>query len=118
MEMNNKEQFDFYVKSGILKADQDVVRVESLANRLLDILYKPDISRSLFIPNWQLIEAEGIDSDEPINWGDLSATVCKREGLFIVTIEEASPGECQTLCDYVEKYLSAWGWPVIIKTEW
>jgi len=28
MEMNNKEQFDFYVKSGILKADQDVARVE------------------------------------------------------------------------------------------
>ncbi len=116
--MNNKEQFDLYVKNGLLDPKMDTYRVELLANKLLESLYKPITKKGLFIPDWLRIKKEGIDRTEPINWGDLKATIIKKEGLYIVTIDEASPGECQTLCEFVEKYLTAWGWPVIIETEW
>jgi len=116
--MNNKEQFDFYVKNGLLKQEFDVNRVDILANKILECLYKPTVRKGLFTLDWARIKRLKIDATEPINWGDLSATVEKNEGRYIITIEEASPGECPTLCEYVEKYLTAWGWPVIVQTEW
>ena len=116
--MNNKETFDFHVKHGLIKQEYDVNRVEKLANILIDSLFKPTKKDSITAPDWSRIKKENINRDEPINWGDLNANVVKKEGLFIVTIDEASPGECQSLCEYVERYLNAWGWPVIAETEW
>lgn len=120
--MNNREQFDFYIKNGLLSPEMDVPRVQLLANKLLESLYKPKKPTKertwLFVPDWYRIKMEGIDRTEPINWGGLKATIDKREGLYIVTIDEASPGECQTLCEFVEKYLTSWGWPVMVETEW
>jgi hypothetical protein len=118
MNMNNKEHFDWLVKNGLLKPEQDTIRVELLANRLINSLYKPTIDKRLFIANRKFIDSQDIDCDEPINWGSLSATVSKKEGLYIVTIEEANPGNCPTLCEYVAGYLTAWGWPVLVETEW
>jgi hypothetical protein len=116
--MNNKEQFDFYVKNGIMKQEQDINRVELLANKLIESLYKPTTKEGLFNPDWVRIKKEHIDNTEPINWGDLKTDVEKKGELYFITIDEASPGECLTLCYFIEKYLTAWGWPVIVATEW
>jgi hypothetical protein len=117
--MNNKEQFDFCIKIGLLNQDSDVERVKLLADRLLESLYKPCVTDyGQFMPDHQRIKKLGIDKNEPINWGDLSSSVEKKGDCYIVTIEEASPGDCPSLCDYIEKYLKAWGWNAEVKTEW
>ena len=57
--------------------------------------------------------------DEPINWGDLKCIeIEKLNDGYLVTIDEASPGICPTFCEYIEKYMHAWGWDVKCQTEW
>ncbi len=56
---------------------------------------------------------------EPINWGDLGASVEKQGETWIVTLEEASPNACPGLCAYVGDWLRKWGWTnVVVETEW
>lgn len=65
-----------------------------------------------------LCRAAGVE-DEPINWGDLSADAEHLGKVWIVTLEEASDGQCPTLCAYVEKWLKAWGWKTArVQTTW
>jgi len=117
--MNNKQQYYKWVEMGIITTQTPEQRVEILANKLLEVLYTPTEKKGLFIPDWGKIANLGIDEKEPINWADLKATVELKGEIFVVTIDEASPGACETLCDYIEKYLVAWGWTnVIVKTEW
>ena len=113
MDKNNKEMFDFYVKNGIFKQEQDIERLEYLVNRLLENLYKPIIPKSskssTFVTDRAKLKKYGLDG-EPANWGGgLSATVEKKRGCYFVVIEEASPNDCPMLCEYIEKYLSSWG---------
>lgn len=116
--MNDKEHYDFMVKAEMYKPETDIYHVERLANKLIDALYRPTKRRGKFVMDRVRIKREGIDDNEPINWGDLSATVTKKEGLYIVNIEEAAPGSCTTLCEYIERYLQEWGWPAVAETEW
>ena len=56
---------------------------------------------------------------EPINWGDLHASVEQKDDVYVVTLEEAFPGECPNLCAYVNSWLLRWGWlNVSVETEW
>lgn len=113
--MSNKEHYDLLEKSGIHQKSK-AEHVEWLANMLLEALLIPthdgvkrDAARCDFF---------GID-EEPINFGSLNATCEEQEcGKLLVTIEEAAPNECPTLCDYVRRYLAAWGWGVEVETEW
>lgn len=120
--MNNKEQFDFYKKNGLFKATTEEDRIRLLVNRLLELLYSPkvqdDENNSMFVPDWRRIQEAGINKDEPINWVDLKAGVEKRLGYYLVTIDEAEPGSCPTLCEYIEKYMHSWGWNIRVETEW
>jgi hypothetical protein len=134
--MNNKEQYYKWVEMGIIKDQTPEQRVEFLSNELLKVLYTPCEDSSLFVPDFEKIEKLGIDSGEPVNWMDLKANielidkldvndfdlreiVKSKRNVFIITIDEASPGACPTLCAYIEKYLTIWGWDnIIVETEW
>lgn len=91
--------------------------VEGSANWLLERLYKPVISGCRLDAR----ACRGIPgiSNEPINWGDLHAIAERKRGGWLVTLEEAAPGQCPALCGYVRTWLEAWGWkPVVVETEW
>lgn len=91
--------------------------VERSANWLLERLYKP-VKSGYRLDARAYKEIPGVE-DEPINWGDLSASVERKSGVWRVTLEEASPGQCPALCRYVQTWLETWGWkPVIVETEW
>lgn len=108
-----KTQYDMYHSMGLSQTAPGEI-IKQLANRLLQSLYIPVKDERQWIKDKHLVMNE-----EPINWGDLSATVeviC--EGRYLVIIEEASPDNCPELCNYIQQYLEAWGWDVEIRTEW
>lgn len=114
--MNNKENFDMLVKSGI-KLDP-CKRVRSLVTLLIDALYKPSLYRDMVLDHDRLAEYN-LNKTEPVNWGSLNVfEVEEFGGDFLVSIGEALPNECPELCAYIEKYMSTWGWSVRVKTEW
>lgn len=93
------------------------------ATWLLERLYEPDAEygycfrgRALTFlhPNPRALDKE------PINWGDLRVVDVIRHGDgWMLTLEEASPGDCPALCEYVRSWLERWGWPaVVVQTEW
>lgn len=92
--------------------------IEGLVDLLLTRLYEPcaDDGHDWHVSADRLRDA-GITG--AINWGDLSCSdVEKRaDGVYLVTIEEASP-DAQSLSAYVQGWLTKWGWPVEVETEW
>ena len=92
--------------------------VRRAANRLIERLYTPEHSGDY--SGWRRhSHPEPQIAREPINWGDLNADVdMMADGTFLVTVEEASPGACPELCAYIERWLTAWGWPCRVVTEW
>lgn len=89
--------------------------VRRAANRLIERLYTPDS-----VGGWARgTYPEPQIAREPINWGDLNADVAMMaDGTFLVTVEEAPPDACPELCAYIERWLTAWGWPCRVVTEW
>lgn len=118
--MNNKESFDFYKKAGLLNYLTAERRVETLVNMLLDALFIPVANgETLIMVDRQRLEHFGVNASEPINFGDLKCVSVEEEnGVFKVTVEEAAPNECPTLCEYIEKYMATYGWAVSVETEW
>lgn len=112
--MTNKEHYDLLVKSGA-KMPSESEYVATLASGLLDALFIPSIPSPKRDP--ARCEVFGVEN-EPINWGALRATCEETESGLLVTIEEAAPNQCPTLCDYVQRFLAAWGWEVEVETEW
>ena len=114
-----RERFLFYKNAGINSVGTEQEHVEMLANKLIDSLYKPSDEGAQFIMDTERIGKYCPGANvEPINWGDLSATVINADDLFIITIEEAAEDGCPSLCEYIHDYLTAWGWNVEVKTEW
>jgi len=112
-----KERFDYLVNAGVYNREDDIVILTDITNGLLEALYKPTLT-GIRIDTGRIRKFK-IDRTEPVNWGGgLYATVDKEADGYLITVEEAAPDECDTLCDYVEKYLTAWGWPVKVVTEW
>ncbi|HEY0088892.1 MAG TPA: hypothetical protein VGB37_08615 [Candidatus Lokiarchaeia archaeon] len=115
--MNNKERFEFYKKAGIIKQTAEE-RIKLLVNKLIDSLYIPIEGDRIDKVDLKRIKLFKIDS-EPINWGDLGCAEVEKHGdFYLITIEEASPENCPTLCEYIEKYIKSWGWDVKCQTEW
>lgn len=121
---NNKEKFDFYVENGILKSDDDLPRIQSLVNILINALYIPVYDEHVTKTDPVRLKKFHI-AEEPINWGDLKCNEVKRiygeKGeikSYEVTIDEASPEGCETFCNYIEDYMEKWGWNVKVITEW
>lgn len=115
-EFNDKDWFDFHKKIGAIGISH-AERVEYLTDQLLQCLFSPS-NKSKFVPDFDKIVSLGIDKGEPINWGDISSTVETKGDVFIITLQEALPGCCPTLCEYIKSYMTAWGWDVEVKTEW
>lgn len=77
---------------------------------------------------WAMIGAiEALDAyrKEAINWGDLNVVDVSQkvyesgEIVWLVTLEEASEGQCPALCAYIRGWLVRWGWgPVEVITTW
>lgn len=118
--MNNHERYDFHKKNGLITLQTEEDRIKLLVNKLIDLLFKPNFGEGEFIPDWERITSMGIDSEEPVNWGDLKCNEVKKfdDGNYLVVIDEASPGDCQTFCEYIERYMESWGWIIKVETEW
>ncbi len=97
--------------------------IENNADWLLGHLYEPDAETGHCFRGRYLVKA-GVPqiqdiAQEPINWGDLKAYVEQDGDVWVVTLEEASPGGCPALCAYVKDWLVKWGWPnVVVETTW
>lgn len=119
--MNSKERFDFYVKSGLRKQDEDLKRVEVLVDVLIQSLYKPvEGFDGITQTDSVRLKEFGIDDGEPINWGDLKCCEAKKfeDGSYLIIIEEAQPKDCPTLCEYIENFMRSYGWECRVETEW
>lgn len=121
--MTHKELHDQHnrilAKAGMQRNDEDMVR--DLVNTLLMALYKPILCDAAIIrADESRMQELGVASNEPLNAADLSCADVKeyKDGSFEVTIEEASPDACPTLCQYIERYMDSWGWKVTVRTEW
>lgn len=118
----DKETFDKYDESGLFKTDNpDIDLLRRLGEKLIQVLYKPDKSTLLFKLDRDKVKGLGINPDEPVNWGSLN--VCdvffnSTHKVYHIIIEEASPGQCPTLCEYFASHFQAWGWDVVVNTEW
>ena len=119
--MNNKEYFDF-IRKNVQACDTTAEqRIERLVNMLIDALYVPvkgfnQLSKKDTLRTYPA----GIDDNEPINWGALGcASVEKMDGeKWLVTLEEAAPNDCPTLCSYIQEYMISYGWDIKVQTEW
>ena len=82
---------------------------------LLARLYEPDAETGAHAS-----PLENGMRDEAINWGDLSCSDVRQftDGRWQIVLEEASPGQCPSLCEYVRHWLTKWGWEVEVATRW
>lgn len=114
----HKTVFDKLKNGGLIESYEN--HIHTLVNKLLHNLKKPsDSDSSCFIPDFQRIKNFKINKKEPANWAHLNcAGVHESAEKWIITIEEASPDHCPTLCGYIQRYMTAWGWDVIVETEW
>jgi len=117
--VNNRERFLFSKEHGLTEQSAED-RVEKLVSILINALYIPvEDGEVLTRVDPARIEHFEIDRTEPINFGDLHCAHVEDKGdYFEVTIEEAAPMSCPTLCAYIEKYMAAYGWPIVVVTEW
>lgn len=121
MEMNDKQKFDFYTANGLYKETTEEKIIKMRVDLLIDALYQPiEGWNTLTRTDPDRIKKMGVDDSEPINWGDLKCCEVKKfdDGSFLVVIDEASPGDCPSLCEYVERFMKSWGWDVRVETEW
>lgn len=94
-------------------------RVQALVHSLIAALYIPCEGPRLTKVDPARLERFGIDGSEPVNWGSLRCLEADEVGgFFEVTVEEAAPYSCPTLCDYLERYAAEAGWRVRVVTEW
>jgi hypothetical protein len=94
--------------------------VAGIVNDLIKALYKPVKDDRLTILDTVRARKFKVNFDEPVNWGGLCCADVKRfdDGSFLVTVEEASPDGCATLCAYISSHLEAYGYKAIVRTEW
>ncbi len=118
--MNSRQRHEFYLENipGYNQTAEDII--QNIVNRLLEALYIPVRDVICFKADEVRLELFGIYGGEPINWGDLKCIEVKKfeDGTFLVTIEEAAPKECPTLCEYLETYIKFYGWIIKVETEW
>lgn len=97
-------------------SEREVIRRN--ADWLLEHLFVPNAEIGCRASN-MLLKKNGLDPEEPINWGDISAYAEKKGQSWVVTLEEAAAGQCPKLCKYVRRWLEAWGWKnVVVETMW
>lgn len=119
--ITNKQRFDMLKAHGLQKHTTYEQRVQHLVNILISSLFKPKKGyQDIIVPDNQRLKRFGVDNNEPINWGDLKCVEVKalKDDSFIVIVDEAEPGQCPSLCHYLESYMDSYGWKIEVKTEW
>ena len=117
-------------------ADEKIVMIDRMVNKLLYALYIPMQRCSanhfgdgeLEFGDGELeyeldperLKRFGINKSEPVNWESLRCNEVKefKDGGFLITIDEASPDGCPTLCKYIEDYMRSCGYECRVETEW
>jgi len=110
-----KERYDML--KDILKL-KDTEIIKSLVNKLIDNLYKPVKEKEQFVVDKRKLKLYKLEG-ELLNWGNLNVVdVEKKENKYIVIVEEAAENDCKGFCNYIESFMSSWGWNCEVKTEW
>ena len=115
-----KIKFDEYLKAGIYKQEDDIAVIKRLITTLINNLYKVDQEHILYL-DLERCHDYKVDDQEPVNWADLSVVEVIKDrdsNNYLVTIEEAAPDACPSLCSYITTYMKLWGWNCEVKTEW
>jgi len=115
-----KSWFDLLASEKIIDQNNDKEIVKNLINRLIYNLYKPDIreDNTTFVADKEKLEEYELQ-DDAINWGDLQCyAVEKADNKYIAFVEEGNPEASENLKNYIEKFMSAWGWNVNVIVEW
>lgn len=118
-EETDRQQVERIMKYSPLKFTEEEL-IEIRVKLLLDALYIPVKGYSRLTKTDPIrLKEWGMDG-EPINWGSLRCVEVKKfeDGIFYIEVEEASPGGCPMLCEYIETFMRSWGWECRVKTEW
>jgi len=118
--MNGPERLSHLKLCGIETTAEELIDKE--VDRLLAALYIPTVTEDgglIYQRDPVRCELFGIE-EEPINWGDLKCSQVDAfaDGRYRIIIEEASPGGCPSLCEYVSHHLRINGWVCEVSTEW
>ena len=118
--MNGPERLSHLKLCGIETTAEELIDKE--VDRLLAALYIPTVTEDgglIYQRDPVRCELFGIE-EEPINWGDLKCSQVDAfaDGRYRIIIEEASPGGCPSLCEYVSHHLRINGWVCGVSTEW
>jgi len=120
--MNSREHFEFMKKAVPQSSLTAEAVIKSLAEGLIKALYIPVEGESVRRVDKSRLTHFGVDDTEPVNWGDLGCSEVRQspdgDGTFILTVEEAAPRDCESLCEYIETYLYSYGWECKVETEW
>ena len=119
--MNTRKHFEMLVAIGAISPDTGAGIVKKIANDLLLALKKPSERDFCFVNDGQRFEQAGVDPKEPANWAALHCSVKElADSTYLITIDEASPGQCPTLCSYIHDFLKrgGWGTQVVTVTTW
>jgi hypothetical protein len=116
--MRSKENVDLLINAGIQKPEFRKDAVYRNVNRLIEALFIPN-DKGRYQTDPLRLKRFGIEN-EPINWGSISANEVleTKDGVFIVVIDEAMPGQCTSFCEYLVKYMALNGWDIEVRTEW
>ena len=110
-----KSTYDEYKKCYDWWKPQNIIK--DACDFLISNLYEP-YSEGRQIDKAK-IKKYNLENDS-INWGDLGVVRAKKirgKEKFIILVEEASP-EATNLHQYLEDWLTEWGWDIKVKTEW
>lgn len=118
--MQTKKNHDFIIRIMPDRKDEIVGMVRGYVDELIAALFYPVKGDSFNRVDDERCKLLGVSRNEPINWGDIRCSEAKEfaDGSFMVTLEEASPGACPTLCEYIRSYMESYGWTVQVQTEW
>ena len=90
--------------------------IQSSANFLISVLYSPDEKLGCVADADKVRRLVG--DPGAVNFGDLRCIHVKFcDGVYIVDVTEADP-HAEGLKNYLQKWLTKWGWPVRIELEW
>jgi len=91
--------------------------IRASCNFLISQLYQPDEEHGAVVDQHRVRELVG-EAPGSVNWGSLECyEVEKRGPVYVARVSEADQ-YAYGLRRYLEKWLQAWGWPVVVETEW
>jgi hypothetical protein len=115
--MKAKERYEMLKGISPNRREEEFIR--DLVDNLLLALFIPTQDNLRTLDHVRL-EKFNIDFNEPANWASIGCLEVRmfRE-ITEITIDEACPNECPTLCRYIEDFLGFQGYSnILVKTEW